>query len=85
LLPCAESLQFHSTLYHCTRAGSAMPFNRDSPDGLRIERNSASIRFPLQGEAVALADRRVVTHGRGPFCAKSNDFSVILPVPMGHR
>jgi hypothetical protein len=47
------------------------------PDGRPIERNSASIRFPLQGEAVALADRRVVTHGRGPFCAKSNDFSVI--------
>jgi hypothetical protein len=35
--------------------------NRDTPDGRRIERNSASIRFPLQGEAVALADRRVVT------------------------
>jgi len=31
----------------------------------------------LQGEAVALADRRVVIHGRGRFCAKSNDFSVI--------
>ena len=30
--------------------------NRDSPDGRRIERNSASIRFPLQGEAVALAE-----------------------------
>ena len=28
--------------------------NRDSPDGRRIERNSASIRFPLQGEAIAL-------------------------------
>jgi hypothetical protein len=27
---------------------------RDSPDGRRNERNSASIRFPLQGEAVAL-------------------------------
>ena len=51
--------------------------SRDSPDGRRIERDSASLRFPLQGEAVALADRRVVTHGRGPFCAKSNDFSVI--------
>ena len=44
---------------------------------VRIERNSASIPFPLQGEAVALADRRVVTHGRGPFCAKITDFSVI--------
>jgi hypothetical protein len=38
--------------------------NRDSPDGRRIERNSASTWFPLQGEAVALADRRVVTHRR---------------------
>lgn len=38
--------------------------NRDSPDGRRIERNSASIRFPLQGETVALADRRAITHRR---------------------
>jgi hypothetical protein len=28
--------------------------NRDFPDGRRIERNSASIRFPLQGEALKL-------------------------------
>jgi hypothetical protein len=48
---------------------------RCPPDGRRVERNSASIRFPLQGEAVALADRRVVTHGRGPFCAKIADLS----------
>jgi hypothetical protein len=33
---------------------SSPPLNRDSPDGRRIERNSATIRFPLQGEAVAL-------------------------------
>jgi hypothetical protein len=33
--------------------------------------------FLWQGEAVALADWRVVTHERGPFCAKITDFSVI--------
>jgi hypothetical protein len=49
--------------------------NRDSPDGRRIERNSASSRFPLQGEAVALADRWVVTHGRG----RSVQNSLIFP------
>ena len=32
--------------------------NRDSPDGRRIERNPASIWFPLQGEAVALSVAR---------------------------
>jgi hypothetical protein len=32
--------------------------NRDSPDGRRVERNSASIWFPLQGEAVALSVAR---------------------------
>jgi len=32
--------------------------NRDSPGGRRIERNSAFIWFPLQGEAVALSVAR---------------------------
>jgi len=36
----------------------------------------------LQGEAVALSDSRVVTHGRGPFCAKINDFSVVDPADI---
>jgi hypothetical protein len=31
--------------------------SRDSPDGRRTERKSASFWFRLQGEAVALADR----------------------------
>jgi hypothetical protein len=31
---------------------------RDSPDGRRVERISASIWFPLQGEAVALSVAR---------------------------
>jgi hypothetical protein len=42
-----------------------------NPDGRRVGHNSAFIRFPSQGETVAPADWRVVTHDRGPFCAKS--------------
>jgi hypothetical protein len=51
--------------------------NRDSPDGRRVERNSASIWFPLQGEVVALADRRVVKRRldqRGAKQDRADDF-----------
>jgi hypothetical protein len=69
-----SSYEYVMSSYEYVMSSHEYVMNRDSPGGRRIERNSAFIWFPLQGEAVALADRRVVTHGRGPFCAKITDF-----------
>ena len=58
--------------------------NRDSPDGRRVERNSASIWFPLQGEAVALADRRVVKRRLDQRGAKQ-DRAIFTVAPSSRR
>jgi hypothetical protein len=59
--------------------------NRDSPDGRRVERNSASIWFPLQGEAVALADRRVVKRRLDQRGAKQDRADEFFLPPRRHQ